>query len=383
MDVDTSLQFLPGEHSAILINGIKQTSDPGPAIRLHLGRLAAKTFFCSKRGWTADRFEEVDWASLHKTLEGKSPGNRIWLTKQHSNFCASGVQMKRWFGRSDDRCPNCLMPAERADHLCLCPNEERTALLRDSTAELETWMAKSENTHHEILYWVPKYILCQGTVPFADLGPMSPRMMEVALSQDLIGWRNFMEGRISKRFGSLQRAHISSSETRISIHSWTRQFISRILHITHCQWLFRNFAIHDASAGLLRTNEKAHTAALISGLMETRPSQLPPESRFLLEFDTDGLLKSDMDTQHYWIAAVEAALLSRPNIASQPTLPSRRSLGVDETIRQIREDATSRILEQGWVQRESSITRVSCGRPRPLHEASLLHHGSRKKHKPD
>ncbi len=339
-------------YSAVLIDGIKQTSDPGPAIRLHLGRAAAKNFLCSTKGWTAEQFEEVDWDSLHTTLEGKPPGYRIWLTKQHSNFCASGVQMKRWFGRSDDRCPNCLMPAERADHLCRCPNEERTALLWDGTTELETWMAKSENTNHEILYWVPKYILCRGTVLFADLGPMSPRMMDIALSQDLIGWRNFMEGRVSKLFGSLQRAHIISSGTQITVHSWTRQFISHILHITHSQWLFHNFAIHDASVGLLHTNNKAHTAALIAGLMETRPSQLPSESRFLLEFDTDGLLRSARDTQHYWIAAVEAALSSRFNSISQPTRPSRRSLGVAEIIRQIREDTTFRIVEQGWVQRD-------------------------------
>jgi hypothetical protein len=381
-DIDVSSQFLPGERSAILIDGIKQTSDPGPTLRLMLGRASAKSFLCSKKGWTEDQFEEVDWLSLHRTLEGKTPGYRIWLTKQHSNFCATGVQMKRWFGQSDDRCPNCLMAAERADHLCRCPSEERTTLLRDNTAELVKWMEKSDNTYHEIVYWVPKYILCRGTIPFADLGPMSPRMMKLALSQDVIGWHNFMEGRISKQFSSLQRAHISTSETRLTVHSWTRQFISHILQITHSQWLFRNFAIHDASAGLLRTNDQSHTAALIEGLMQTPSSQVPSESRFLLEFDTNGLLTSARDTQHYWIAAVTAALSSRITPGTR-TIPSRRSLGVNEVIRQIRENARNRIIEPEWVQRDSSITGRSVIANRPIHEASSLHHGSRKKHKPD
>ncbi len=327
-DIDVTAQFLPGEHTAIVVNGIKQTSDPGPAIHLLLGREQAKTFLCSKKGWTEEQFEEVDWLALHKALQGKPPGYRTWLTKQHSNFCATGVNMRWWFGHTDNRCPNCLMPAERADHLCRCPDAERTSLLRDNTSKLETWMKTSDNTHPKILYWVPKYILCQDTILFSDLGPMSTRMMRVATSQDNIGWRNFMEGPISKEFGLLQRAHISLSETHLSIHMWTRKFILQILHITHSQWLFRNFTLHDLSAGLLRTNDKLQTAALISGLMLTRPSQLPPESQFLLEFDMDRLLKSDRDTQHYWIAAVEAALVSRPQRTLLPIQPSDACWGL-------------------------------------------------------
>ena len=26
---------------------------------------------------------------------------------------------------------------------------------------------------------------------------------------------------------------------------WTKHFISKILHITHSQWIYRNFALHD------------------------------------------------------------------------------------------------------------------------------------------
>ncbi len=83
--------------------------------------------------------------------------------------------------------------------------------------------------------------------------------------------------------------------------------------------------------------------------MQTPPMQLPSESRFLLEFDTNGLLTSARDTQHYWIAAVKAALSSRITIATR-TIPSRRSLGVNDIIRQIRENAQSRIVKQDWIQ---------------------------------
>ena len=67
-------------------------------------------------------------------------------------------------------------------------------------ADLGEWMPKNDATNREIAYWVPKYILFRGTRKFEDLGMMSPHMKELAKSQDIIAWRNFMEGRISKKF---------------------------------------------------------------------------------------------------------------------------------------------------------------------------------------
>ena len=197
-----------------------------------------------------------------------------------------------------------------------------------------------------------------------------------------------MEGRISKHFFSMQHAHISTSSSSLTLRSWSRKFISLVLQITHSQWLFRNFSLHDTSAGLLRTQDRAHAAAMIDTLMQVRPSRIPQDCRFLLEFDTDGLLKSNQDTQHYWIAAVEASLhagstraTTRQRVWDGKSL--RSQLGVSRVIKQIREEAKLRVMEQGWVEQASSITRTSASMIRPTHEAAALHHGSRKKHKPD
>ena len=61
----------------------------------------------------------------------------------------------------------------------------------------------------------------------ADLGCMSPQMSQLAQSQDIIGWKNFMEGRISRHF----------------------------FDMPHSQWIFRNFTLHDKQKGWLRRKE--------------------------------------------------------------------------------------------------------------------------------
>lgn len=300
--------------------------------------------------------------------------------------------MKRWFGTPDDRCPSCEIRKEDASHLCRCPNEERTLLLKDNTHELETWMLSNNNTYHELAYLIPKYILCRGTVKFCDLGPMSPRMMELANSQDTIGWRNFMEGRISRHIYRLQRSHLTTSSSHLTAASWMNQFISRVLHITHSQWLFRNFMLHDSAAGYLKLQERTSLAVQIDSLMSAQSSSIPEECRFLLEFDTDRLLRSEADTQHYWIAAMEAALAAKskpPSTNRESSTPqtSRKAWHSrwtsSTTITQLRIDARSRVIPPDWIWTENSITHPPSSYRRPVHSASQLRHKSNKKHKPD
>ena len=92
-------------------------------------------------------------------------------------------------------------------------------------------MGSRDNTYSEIAYWVPKYILCRGTRKFGELGAMSPRMRQLAASLDRIGWRNFMEGRVSKHFYSIQQLHLTVGESYLSGDDWMKHFITRLLHI--------------------------------------------------------------------------------------------------------------------------------------------------------
>ena len=95
----------------------------------------------------------------------------------------------------------------------------------------------------------------QGTKIMADLGGMSPQMSQLAKSQDIIGWKNFMEGRVSRHFSGMQNEYLTMRNHRIDAEQWTRQLISKVLHIVHSQWIFRNFTLHEKQKGWLRRKE--------------------------------------------------------------------------------------------------------------------------------
>ena len=48
--------------------------------------------------------------------------------------------------------------------------------------------------------------------------------------------------------------------------------------------------------------------AKIKTLLDTRPDEVPTESKFLLEFDHGKLAQSNVHDETYWVVAIEAAI---------------------------------------------------------------------------
>ena len=312
--------MLPRERAAVFFSDGKATSDPADMLRTELGHREARKFLTHEMGWTPLQFDLVAWKYLNATLLSKPLAFRLWLAKQHSGFCATGLMMKRCNMSEDDRCPSCWRRKERAEHLCKCPSAARSSLLEESVIDLEHWMEKNNNTDSELQYWIPKYIRGRGLLKFSELGRMSSDVEAVAQDQDIIGWRNFMEGRVCLKIADIQQSHLSSSDSLLNTDMWMRTFISKLLHITHSQWILRNFMLHDTVAGYLRLKDRIELISKIAELSTTNPSDLPEESRFLLEIDTNRLAAGDLDGQDYWVHAMEAAIK-----AQQPSTADSRA----------------------------------------------------------
>ena len=92
-----------------------------------------------------------------------------------------------------------------------------------------------------------------------------------------------LEGKISTEFRQIQEGYIVSTDTWLTAASWTRQFISRLLHISHGQWIYRNITLHHARYRAIALQERTRMLREIDRYMELDPAEVPEESRFLLE----------------------------------------------------------------------------------------------------
>jgi hypothetical protein len=84
--------------------------------------------------------------------------------------------------------------------------------------------------------------------------------------------------------------------------------ISKLLHITHSQWIYRNFTLHDKLCGYLHNRSLEDIRLTIEELAETSPEDIPEESKFLLEINFGNLTKTHIENQQYWIIALQAAI---------------------------------------------------------------------------
>ena len=118
-------------------------------------------------------------------------------------------------------------------------------------------------------------------------------MRDLATSQDIIGWHNFMEGCISTDIFATQHAHLSSSLARINALDWMMHLIRKLLHMTHGQWMVKH---------------RLELIQQMNTLSGTQLHMVPKESQFLLEIDMNDLAAGELEGQEYWVCAMEGAV---------------------------------------------------------------------------
>jgi hypothetical protein len=168
---------------------------------------------------------------------------------------------------------------------------------------------------------------------------------------------------------------------------WTKQFISKILQLTHSQWIYRNISLHDKRHGYLWNKQSESLLQTIAELSNLSPEEVPNNSRFLLEFNFTELIKAHLEMQHYWTLAVNAALTTRQDKHQQGAhikqvqrklnrkIPSQKKLRITAVEHKIRLDVMHRhpnstINDYRAYPKQTTLTSLTAKRPQP--SATLL-----------
>ena len=67
----------------------------------------------------------------------------------------------------------------------------------------------------------------------------------VSRSMDKIRWRRLMEGMISKEVVQIQIKAEDGGRCQLLVESWSAG--TKLLEVTHGQWLYQNVHVHDQS----------------------------------------------------------------------------------------------------------------------------------------
>ena len=117
-----------------------------------------------------------------------------------------------------------------------------------------------------------------------------------------------MEGMISKEMIEIQREHCGLDDIEITADQWAQGLITKLIEITHGQWLYRNVHVHDKVTGTLVTERKEELRDAILDQLYMGEEGMAIEDKYLLEINLDDLETTSGTKQHYWLLAIRAAM---------------------------------------------------------------------------
>merc|ERR1712153_265864 len=131
---------------------------------------------------------------------------------------------------------------------------------------------------------------------------------------DKIGYDWLVEGIISSMWLEVVRPMLKEAGLRLSPQRWGREFVAKLLNITHKQWIFRNSKKHYLGEGGLTAAESQSIFDRVEELMHTDPDELLPKHKHLMNEDFRALGEGAARHRQYWIANMETAIAAARHV---------------------------------------------------------------------
>ena len=210
-----------------------------------------------------------------------------------------------------------IIDDETCAHVLTCEEEGRVDLLHKSIELVNDWM-RENGTVPKLRRVLVEYMHSRGGASMVLIvGDRSGPYLALARSMDIIGWRRFMEGLISKEVVEIQARSQQSEQFKCSLDKWSSQLVTRLLEVTHGQWLYRNVHVHDSIAGDLASKRKEEIRRALKDQMELGGEGLAEEDMYLLDINLDDLEASTGEDQAYWLLALRAARVAYDQILQE------------------------------------------------------------------
>ena len=303
-------QAFPLEPITFFIENNKITSGAGDPIRYATQMQEAKVLFDKLNVVEEEHFDSIAWDNVHQTLHSVPKMFQIFLCKQVFGVSAMNSYLhKRGASPCGSAiCQSCTLEPETSSHILRCPEEGIVQMLNQYAEELLDWL-DDVGTPRDMTYLIVSFIKARGERSMTDISWNLPdRYKRIAMAQDNIGWRIFLEGMIVKEFRLVVEEVGLRENNRWTASKWTQQLILKLQEITHGMWIYRNLSIHDPSKEVLAVQRRESLLEEIEKQIELGGEGLAEEDKWMLEVNLGDLDEGSTGIyETYWLMAIETA----------------------------------------------------------------------------
>jgi len=203
MELPTTRRF-PLEPIACFVGKNKMTSDTSEAIRLWAHRRLAREAMVDGKILFERQFDAIAWEAVFDALHSVPQMFQLWACKQVWDIAGTNYLRSKWDKSVKRWCPSCRRARETAEHVIGCSEYGRVETLHRTVDFVEKWLTET-GTNPTLQTCIVRYAHGRGYLSMTEIcRELSYQFKAMAIEQDVIGWRRFMEGMISKKLVSFK-----------------------------------------------------------------------------------------------------------------------------------------------------------------------------------
>ena len=153
--------------------------------------------------------------------------------------------MTRWKQRYDSKCPFCNTKEEDTLHILCCKDDESMDIWKEMMSTLLKRLYNADTCWLVMLAIRTELNNWKRHTGTHRLTMYPLLLQEAILDQRHLGWKNFLEGFVSKKWSEYMQQYYIENNTRKSSIKWTAKLISNTWKGVHFIWVERCKKMHD------------------------------------------------------------------------------------------------------------------------------------------
>ena len=205
--------------------------------------------------------------------------------------------------RTSDECPRCDQQEEDNLHVLKCQSDEATDTWTQCMIDLIKYMRKL-NTSETVIEAITTFMYSwRNDIDFPTTADYDPHIQRALKEQHMIGWDNFVLGRISKLWRTVLLQMYSNHRCK---QLTPKLLIQRLLDIAFQMWDNRNKILHDKT-NIHELHGIKEIDFKIKYQLALGTDNLIPNDHHLVDIDQDTMLNKSLFHKKEWLNSVEAA----------------------------------------------------------------------------
>jgi hypothetical protein len=189
----------------------------------------------------------IDWEASENAIKRLGLNKSLWIPKWLAGFAPVGKVLKRYNLQTHDECPRCTEP-ETTAHVLRCPAPRAVAIWNASIAMLNRWLIKAMTMPDLRLAILQRLRAWKNLDAYCPPSYAWPGVNALVSTQDLLGWRAFLEGCVLQEWARMQQEYYTWLDKKNTGRRWVTTLIKLLWQISWDMWEHRKGELNSPSS---------------------------------------------------------------------------------------------------------------------------------------